>query len=217
MSDDARSPRSLAPVSVERLRAATRDDHRALDHHPELQRLLRPGLTLDGYRRSLLAMRAPQGALEGAVEEGAMRLGRREWLSPRRLPRLEADLAALGVLLPYTAAKPGLTAPRSIAELLGLRYVLEGSRLGAEVIARCLRSSLGDAAPLAFFTAPDGRRHWQRFLQQLADTPLDAPDRLEAAAAARRAFTTYRARLAPSAAYRQEKDSPDAAPLPNKE
>ena len=100
-----------APALLLQLRDSTRDYHHALDHHPELQRLLRPGLTLNGYRRSLLALHAPQAALEGAVAEGAMYLGQAELLSPCRLPALEADLAALGVAQTDTHLAQALCAP----------------------------------------------------------------------------------------------------------
>ncbi|WP_081711959.1 biliverdin-producing heme oxygenase [Halomonas sp. G15] len=184
-----------APALLLQLRDSTRDYHHALDHHPELQRLLRPGLTLNGYRRSLLALHAPQAALEGAVAEGAMYLGQAELLSPCRLPALEADLAALGVAQTDTDISHRPSVPRSAAELLGLRYVLEGSRLGAEVIVRCLHDTLGEAAPVSFFAASQGHWHWRNFVAQLTTTRLNAQEQQRAISAAQHAFEAYRAGL----------------------
>lgn len=195
MMSNMRRDNTQLPALLRQLRDATRDQHHALDHHPELQRLLRPGLTRDGYRRSLLAMHAPQAALETAVVEGAAHLGHANRLSPRRLPVLEADLAALGVSPPVVDVSPWLPMPRSDAELLGLRYVLEGSRLGAEVIVRRLRDALGDTAPLSFFSAPHGNRHWRDFVEELTQMPLTEGEQRDTVSAARRAFAAYRAGL----------------------
>jgi len=193
--NDVRRDKLKAPTLLQQLRSATRVYHHALDHHPELQRLLRPELTFEGYGRSLLAMHAPQAALEGAVVEGATHLGLAERLSPRRLPALEADLAALGVSPPDANVWPRLPKPRTDAELLGFRYVLEGSRLGAEVIVRRLRDTLGDTAPLSFFSAPDGNRHWCEFVDDLTSLPLTEEGQRDAVAAACRAFAAYQVGL----------------------
>lgn len=55
----AGNPAVERPAVMARLREATRSHHRALDHHPELQRLVRADLTRDGYARSLLPCALP--------------------------------------------------------------------------------------------------------------------------------------------------------------
>ncbi|MGJ7462307.1 biliverdin-producing heme oxygenase [Halomonas sp. MA07-2] len=180
---------------LQRLREATRTDHHALDHHPELQRLVRSGLTRESYARSLLAMHGPHAALESAVFEGAVLLSVSDQISPMRLPQLQADLAALGIMPQERVMMPGMQVPATRAELLGVRYVLEGSRLGAEVIARCIRESLGSEVPLSFLGAPGACRYWPRYVDQaVLDCPGEGEQR-QAMVAARRAFAAYRAGL----------------------
>ncbi|ERS91253.1 hypothetical protein Q671_17175 [Halomonas sp. PBN3] len=194
-----------------RLRAATRDHHRTLDHHPELQRLLRPGLTRHGYARSLAAMLAPHAALERAVWQGGQALGLEYTLSPRRAPRLIADLKALeGELgegsdrasahVGHDAAGADLYAFPTVscpAQLLGLRYVLEGSRLGGEVLARAIRRALGNDAPVGFLADGEARHHWES-LCACAERDLRTRALEESAIeSAQDAFVAYRAGLNP--------------------
>lgn len=182
---------SLPEVLV-RLREATRQDHRHLDHDPELQRLVLPGLSKEGYAQTLMAMYRPQAGLEGAVKQGAERLGVSDRLSPMRLPLLEADLKTLDRTPPSQPAGFVLPVATSIAALMGQRYVLEGSRLGAEVLTRTIRRALGDSIPLSFFSAPKGRRYWQEFIEEADAYCTTGPAQGEVLVAARQAFAFYR-------------------------
>ncbi len=177
------------------LRTATRGEHHALDHHPELNRLVRSDLTWTGYARSLAAMHLPHGALERAVRRSAVCLGTEAVLAPARLWRLEKDLQALGVRAPDTGTEAGGPLADTVPALIGLRYVLEGSRLGAEVLARCVRRALGPDAPMSFLQAPDTPLHWQQFSSQAAVACMDHAAVQQAVAAARQAFGNYLAAL----------------------
>ncbi|QTF94255.1 biliverdin-producing heme oxygenase [Halomonas sp. BM-2019] len=178
---------------AKRLRDGTRGAHHALDHHPHLQRLIRPGLTPAGYGASLLALYAPHAGLEQGVAEGVARLGLGE-PSPSRLARLQADLEALGLAAPVFTPVRLLPVATTAAELVGQRYVLEGSRLGSQVIVRLVRGALGPAAPLGFFSTPAPERHWHDFLAFAEhNCPSDQHDM--ALAAAQATFDAFLASL----------------------
>lgn len=147
-----------------RLRAATHHDHHRLDRHPRLSRLLDRDLDREGYADALAGLYGAQSSLEAAVCLGLERLG----VSPSdsggycldaRAPALRDDLARLGAN-PAGCPMTPLAVPERLETLIGLLYVLEGSRLGARVIARHVRASLGPAAPLRFFAEADGAAHW---------------------------------------------------------
>ena len=111
-----------------------------------------------------------------------------------RLELLEADLFELDwPVAPVSHLSPGSL--EGHAAWCGWVYVLEGSRLGGAVIARCIHSSLGDTVPCRFFgaaMAPDARNA----LQAMLERALEDPDQLEqAVAGARAAFAAYNAEL----------------------
>lgn len=149
----------------EALRQATRAAHHDLDHHPLLAPLVREGLSLATYADALAGLHGIQAAAEQAAAAG-LNDGSYPWQP--RLADLTADLAALGrTPWPRTPPPPQCSAPGSI---IGLMYVLEGSRLGAQVIARQLALQLPHA-PHRFFTGPP--RDWSAFTVWAASQ--DAP------------------------------------------
>ena len=78
-----------------------------------------------------------------------------------RWPDLEADLAELKVgHLPLQASPPALNTPSAI---LGALYVVEGSCLGAEFIARAVRTRLPPTTPCRFFACAGGQPRWHAF------------------------------------------------------
>ncbi len=169
------------------LRAATRAAHRALDHHPLLAPLVRAPLLADDYARALAALHGPHAVLETRLSSFAPQED-----FPPRLPDLEADLAALEVA-PFSlrAASPPAD---SVAARIGLLYVIEGSNLGAAVIARQLATSLPPEAPRAFFANAGGTPRWERFWRFAA--ARCAPEDYDAACAtACAAFAFYRRHL----------------------
>lgn len=176
----------LPPLAAH-LREATKAAHRQLDHHPLLAALLSPSLALAAYGQALAALHGAQGAIEAALADFAP-----PTLLPPRLPDLAADLASLGVSpWPVTVAAP---APVSVAEKIGMLYVIEGSNLGGVVIARQLAASLPEAAPRAFFGGSEGPRRWQRFWAWLPPS-IPQEDFDPAARAARATFAFYRLHL----------------------
>ncbi|MGM0986209.1 MAG: hypothetical protein ACQEXI_04400 [Pseudomonadota bacterium] len=188
-------PAAPAPL-LATLRQATRQDHRALDHHPRLARLVRPGLDLAGYTDSLLALASAQAALEARVAAELAQLGHDYPLAPR-MPALARDLARLDAAPPPPLGLAPEAEPASAA-LLGRLYVLEGSRLGARPIAARVRASLGEAAPLAYFGDAAGEQRWSGFLTFAARLYRDGAAADRAGSAAREAFALFQAALAPA-------------------
>lgn len=184
------------PAVARELRRRTRRAHQRLDHHPLLQRLVRPGLTRESYAAVLRALHRPHAELEAAVAAASARLGLavgEAAPAPPRLPQLEADLQALGEAWP-SLGHPNVPIADSLAALVGQRYVLDGSRLGGQVIARQVIERLGADAPRHFFADPDPEWHWQRFLV-FAERHCP-PDEIDCAvAAAQVAFADFLAHL----------------------
>lgn len=175
------------------LRDATAAAHRALDHHPLLQRLTDSDLTREQYAESLAAMYRPHVQLERLVHGSRHLFASGLKLSTRRR-LLEADLLELG--RPVPALPPSLPDPlNGRAAWWGRVYVLEGSRLGGAFIARRVRSWLGDSVPCRFLAetlAPD----LQRAMQVMRERQLEAPEALDqAVAGARAAFAAYQVGL----------------------
>ncbi len=167
-----------------RLRAACVPAHRALESDGVFARILAPDVGLADYRCLLHTW---QGFLSGA--EPALRAAlTRQGLMPAylaRMPRLEADLAALG----WTRLAPSPAPPviDSRGRALGLLYVLEGSALGGRVIARHLARTLGPAVAgaMQFLSAtPESGLHWRAccaLLDGALDTPLAVEEATEVA------------------------------------
>jgi heme oxygenase (biliverdin-IX-beta and delta-forming) len=107
------------------------------------------------------------------------------------LGRLEADLLDLARPVPPLSEIPAVAAePR--AAWWGRVYVLEGSRLGAAVIAKCVQSSLGAHVPCRFLGEPAQPAAHAALLAVL-ECELDDPHDLRMAAlSARAAFSRYR-------------------------
>jgi heme oxygenase len=186
------------------LKTETRVLHDRIEQNPRLARLLAADLTPGEYRDTLARLygfHAPLEAVLGARPEWA-RIGF-SFDARRKAPLLARDLAALG--LPPAAVEglprcPDLPRLDHFADALGCLYVLEGSTLGGQVIAKHLRRSLGvDAAHGAAFYHSYGRdtgRMWKAFGDML--TACAAPgDHTAIVGAADATFEKMDAWLAP--------------------
>jgi heme oxygenase len=172
----------VAPYSVlhDRLRQATKGPHHVLDHHLLLGPLARSNLTTEQYGNAL-------AALHGIYAQAELRIlafldqhpDLFDYRSRRKLPALEADLAALGrEPMPALTVFPIL---QTIGGLIGVLYTVEGSTMGGQVIARNLRRIPGVNLSMKFFTGygEDSRQYWDEFLK-FADTRCP-PDEYEIA------------------------------------
>jgi len=147
------------------LRNATRRDHDRVD-------ALFAAADLGdapGYRRFLLAQGAAHLAVEAALDSvGADRV-LPDWPARRRAALLLADLDDLGASAPIAATPPVIA---NDAAALGAIYVLEGSRLGGQVLKRSVATGL----PTRFLGASDPPG-WRRLLAAL-DNQLSSPEKI---------------------------------------
>lgn len=145
-----------------RLREATKGLHRCLDHHPLLATLVRPTVTLDAYGKALTAMRGPQAWMEEWVAQAADNVD--EIYAPR-LDALDRDLSDLGRL-------PGVFVcdrmDTSLPALVGVLYVLEGSRRGGTFIGKMILEHL-PGAPCRFLCADETEAESWHSVWSLAD------------------------------------------------
>lgn len=174
-----------------KLREATKNLHRRLDHHPLLAPLVQPGLDQRRYGDTLLALYGVHAPLEEAIAAffGRQHPGKFDYASRSKTPALTADLAELRrVPLPTTVPIHEIG---SLAESVGVLYPLEGSMLGAQVILRQLQTGSGDHLPTRFFSCYGDQAHvrWRDFLTW-ADTHCPAAQHDVAIAAAQQVFTT---------------------------
>ena len=118
-----------------------------------------------GYGELLVLLRVFYGPLEAALAAltGWDRLTPPvDLVARRRAALIDADLAALGIAVPApdrtqpTTTQPALPVLRSLAQGLGCLYVLEGSALGGQIVARQARATLGQDLPVGFFANPAG-------------------------------------------------------------
>lgn len=175
------------------LRASTHEQHLRLEARLDL---LDAALPLPRYRRLLEALHGYHAPLERRLDREVRAQGIGIELRPR-LALLTRDLAALGLtpetiaLLPQCEALPRLD---SVARVAGCLYVLEGSRLGGQVIARTLRARLGlEASSGAAFYASEGEdtgARWRAVLAWLEEVTGTGDARDELVSAARQTFST---------------------------
>lgn len=178
-----------APPGIAALRRATADRHAAIEALLRLdETVARPRyeLILTGFESFLSAW---EPRVRAALPEAL-----RPWFDGRsRLAFARQDLRALGLrpLPPARAALATLDLPDAAAAF-GTLYVLEGSALGGQVIARRLTSTLGldgghGAAYFAGWGSDTGGM-WREFRERL-ETQLDGDaGRHSAGRAARQTF-----------------------------
>jgi heme oxygenase len=171
--EEARSARA-------RLRHATDGMHRAVDSR--FAGLLADAA--DGYERFLTAIAGGLLPLERALTRAHIERIWPDWPYHARSAALHKDLARLDIDVPAQQAEPHLN---SEAEILGVVYVLEGSRLGGAFILRELRRSADPARlnAIGYLSHGEGQGLWPRFLQHLeaSDAVKCAPEEAEAGAA----------------------------------
>lgn len=168
----------------DRLRAATSQDHAALDAVAAAWRIETPA----GYAAFLQASALALTPLELALERAGVEIWLTDWPHRARRNALAQDLAALGLPTPVFEA----ASVPSPAFGAGLLYTLEGSRLGARFLARQVRGGGGDP-PMAYLSHGDGEPLWRSFLTWLEDG-VKVGSRTDAAeAGARYGFSRFSA------------------------
>ncbi len=156
-----------------------------------MRRLTGGELTREMYAETLAAMYRPHLRLERLVHDSNHHVESGLALSARR-QLLEADLLALGWPIPAcTIAHVPLDPSLGRAAWWGRLYVLEGSRQGGAVIAKCITRSLGNSAPRRFLGEeyPTDKRN---ALRARLETELEHDADLDqAVASAGAAFADY--------------------------
>jgi len=160
----------IRPAAMALLREKTRDHHRRLDSHPRLRCLLSSELSRSRYADALYALYPAQRQVELLLAQ----CFRSQALDCETPPLLHGyiaqDLRQLNLEpQPIVLAQ---SEPRTRAELLGVLYVVEGSKLGAKHIHRSLAQRCPEW-PLKFYAASAQASDvaWQRF-SRLAEQEL---------------------------------------------
>jgi len=185
-------------MDLSRLRAETRPEHEATEAQMPL---MSPDLTRATYA-AVLACLYPllagweEWALANAPASAAALMTKR-----RRAALLAEDLTCLHEPIPAPAIFPADHIPGIATEagFFGAMYVVEGSTLGGQYIARHVEPLLGLRADCgtAYFRGYGDQTsvHWKEFQSALAALPDDSAD--EVIAAARAMFRVFGEALAP--------------------
>jgi heme oxygenase (biliverdin-IX-beta and delta-forming) len=168
----------------DRLRAATSQDHATLDAIVSALDFETPF----GYAGFLWSSAAALIPLELALERAGVEDWLEDWPLRSRRAALTLDLAHLGVSIPVS--KPQPTPTHGFGA--GLLYVLEGSRLGARVLAKRVRGAGADL-PVAYLTHGGDAHPWRSFLTWLEAQPKVGLRTDEAMAGARYGFQCFSA------------------------
>jgi heme oxygenase len=125
-------------LDIRRLRQETEVDHQAVEGAVPL---MQEGLNTAQYVQCLQRIYGVVAAWEDHAAEVAP-----QWLRPTltarmRKPLLELDLAWFGVTK-HDETRPALPEMNDLASLFGTMYVMEGSTLGGQFIARHVEAAL---------------------------------------------------------------------------
>jgi heme oxygenase (biliverdin-IX-beta and delta-forming) len=125
-------------LDIQRLRQETEVDHQAVEGALPL---MQEGLNTAQYVQCLERIYGVVAAWEDRAAEVAP-----QWLRPtltarQRKPLLELDLAWFG-LTKHDEGRPALPEMNDLASLFGTMYVMEGSTLGGQFIARHVETAL---------------------------------------------------------------------------
>jgi len=178
-------------VSVLSLRSVLREHtapaHNLLEASPLMQALSSGAPSAGEWRAYLVG----QWRLHAPLEEAL-----RQWVTPEwcrlRLVKsqwLRSDLLALGA--DTDSRRIDTPAVSSLAEALGVLYVLEGSTLGLQVLRQRFEDPLAPAAASRFVRGDGANtgRFWRLFIDRLETLPTDAwPQAVGAASATFAAF-----------------------------
>ncbi|MFD4672557.1 biliverdin-producing heme oxygenase [Lentzea sp. NPDC058450] len=172
------------------LRTETRAAHLALEDDlgfgPD-------AISLTRYEELLATFLGFHESLEPALADSITRHGLPWELLPGAA-HLRSDLSGLGWSAERISAMPRSTPPdvSTLPALIGALYVVEGARLGGQVITRWVADALGPV-PVAFFGGDgDARRRFRRFAA-MAEAALPATGVPAAGEAANACFSAFRA------------------------
>lgn len=164
----------MSPPILEQLREQTRPAHLALENQPLMKMLLSDRLTESDYCHLLQSLLVFYQLLESELVPAAKTILKRhpypDYQYLPRSPMLVSDCQELGCAfscVTYPPLKLGLN--ENGAYLLGVLYVIEGSALGGQVIAKHLTKTLGlnEKSGVSFFNAHRCGNSWTAFCRWL--------------------------------------------------
>lgn len=125
-----------------KLKESTRDQHEALESVVDV---MNRTFSLDDYKGLLTKFYRFYSSLEPNLPTGELLEAGFDTSPRKKVPLLERDLNALGVLdkVKHLPAGSGAPAVGSVPEAWGSIYVMEGATLGGQVITRHLKEHLG--------------------------------------------------------------------------
>jgi heme oxygenase len=138
----------------------------------------------EGFRLFLRAQALAYLPVENALDRAGAGSLISDWCHRERSDDLVSDMALLNIPVPTALEAPSFA---SAAEVLGGVYVLEGSRLGAALLARSVSPSL----PTSFLARRTTGGAWRRLLRLLDESLTDAEDLRLASAAAQTVFKLF--------------------------
>lgn len=164
-----------------RLRAATAPSHDEVDGiFTQFDLTSRAG-----YRTFLTAHARALLPIEAWLDHHAVQ-AITDWPARRRGHFLRADLAALGET---HSVAPTFENPTDPAAVIGVLYVIEGSRLGGRVLAR----GVPDDLPTSYLNPPTEGSNWAALLQRLDELITDEAAMDSVTASALWAFAQFAA------------------------
>ncbi len=205
---------SIEETSVAEVHAFSRRNslRGATDHlHRDLDRIVASFQLTDvtHYRRFLQASAATLIAIEQLLETAGVAQLVPDWAERSRREPILADLQSLNSQVQPLALRR--TAPTP-AEVFGILYVLEGSRLGAQVLLEQVLASTDEAVRNASAYLRHGQGQpslWRSFLQQL-ETHVAADDQTQTVSGAVYAFTMFIRAFTQAAAELDRRTAPAA-------
>lgn len=154
-----------------KLKEKTNIQHSQIENTPLLSKLINNNITLNEYQlliRKFYGYIAPCENLIQGMSSRNLLMQREKSLS------LLSDLAALGIerhSVEYCCDLPQL---KSYEQVLGYMYVMEGSTLGGQIIAKILRETLNltpeNGARYFYGYGKNTRNKWVEFCQLLNDS-----------------------------------------------
>lgn len=184
----------------------------ATDHlHRDLDRIV-AGFRLGDaahYRRFLQASAATLIAIEQLLESAGVAQLLPDWAERSRREPILADLRSLDSQAQPLALRR--TAPTP-AEVFGILYVLEGSRLGARMLLDQVLTSTDERVRNASAYLRHGQEqpdHWRTFLQHL-ESHQAADDQTQTVSGAVYAFTMFIRAFSQAAAELSQRTAPAA-------
>lgn len=167
------------------LYAHIREPHERLRRHPLLAGIMHPGYPGMHYWTTLLALYHYYGFIESAIQGAQHLAGGFDYAPRRKHPWLQQDLSAASIRPEEPSWQPAAAfAPlriESVADLVGVLYVVEGATQGGQVIAGHIEVRLG-ITPLnggRFFSGYGAQTdsRWQEFIDYASRTCPGAPQR----------------------------------------